>query len=215
LIDVRLALDDLARSRPLFHSEADFQHALAWEIHRRHPECLVRLEWPPPDWESGRVDMFFRMQDRSVAIELKYGTRALRCEVNGESFALKEGAHDTGKAGFYRDIQRLERLVLTERRADAGYAILLTNDWLYWQEPSHQATCAQFSTHEGRVVSSGVLKWAERTAESTKHECPEATIEGRYRLEWRPFSKPHPAKSAELRYLLVQIGGEVRQGCRA
>ena len=28
------ALEALAEQRPIFHSEADFQHAIAWEIHK-------------------------------------------------------------------------------------------------------------------------------------------------------------------------------------
>ena len=35
----------LARVRPLFHSEADFQHALAWLIHQRHSDARIRLEY--------------------------------------------------------------------------------------------------------------------------------------------------------------------------
>ena len=29
----------MALERPLFHAEADFQHALAWKIHETYPEC--------------------------------------------------------------------------------------------------------------------------------------------------------------------------------
>jgi hypothetical protein len=39
-------LTTLAQQRLLFHSEADFQHAFAWEIHKRLPQALVRLERP-------------------------------------------------------------------------------------------------------------------------------------------------------------------------
>ncbi len=39
---------DLAAHRPIFHSEADFQHALAWQIHEAMPDCEIRLEWPYP-----------------------------------------------------------------------------------------------------------------------------------------------------------------------
>jgi hypothetical protein len=31
--DLPHLMDALAAQRPIFHSEADFQHALAWEIH--------------------------------------------------------------------------------------------------------------------------------------------------------------------------------------
>lgn len=33
MFDVEAVLRDLALKRPIFHSEADFQHAVAWEVH--------------------------------------------------------------------------------------------------------------------------------------------------------------------------------------
>ena len=36
----------LAQRRAIFHSEADFQHAFAWEIRRLLPESDIRLELP-------------------------------------------------------------------------------------------------------------------------------------------------------------------------
>lgn len=40
-------LDELASTRPIFHSEADFQHALAMLIARQHPTARLRLETRP------------------------------------------------------------------------------------------------------------------------------------------------------------------------
>lgn len=48
MIDLPPVMSALAKDRPVFHSEADFQHALAWEIHRRWPETSVRLEFRVP-----------------------------------------------------------------------------------------------------------------------------------------------------------------------
>jgi hypothetical protein len=44
MITLENTLPSLSRERPIFHSEADFQHALAWHIHPRHPDTRVRLE---------------------------------------------------------------------------------------------------------------------------------------------------------------------------
>ncbi len=46
LIEMGEVLNTLATQRRVFHSEADFQHALAWEIHRRLPHAAIRLEYP-------------------------------------------------------------------------------------------------------------------------------------------------------------------------
>ena len=39
MLDIHQIMADLAKRRPVFHSEADFQHALAWLIHETRPGC--------------------------------------------------------------------------------------------------------------------------------------------------------------------------------
>ena len=43
-------LTALAKQRPILHSEADFQHAIAWKIHKRLPRASIRLERPVVVW---------------------------------------------------------------------------------------------------------------------------------------------------------------------
>lgn len=43
-LNIRSLLTVLGDSRNVFHSEADFQHALAWHIHQKMPEIQIRLE---------------------------------------------------------------------------------------------------------------------------------------------------------------------------
>jgi hypothetical protein len=45
-LSISEVLAALAKQRPLFHSEADFQHAIAWELHERLPRASVQLEHP-------------------------------------------------------------------------------------------------------------------------------------------------------------------------
>ena len=69
-INIHSLPTDLATRRPLFHSEADFQHALVWTIQQHHPEAGIRLETRP---ERGiRLDILVRMPEERIAIELKY-----------------------------------------------------------------------------------------------------------------------------------------------
>ena len=46
VVEIGEILSALAEQRPVFHSEADFQHAFAWEIHQQLPMASVRLELP-------------------------------------------------------------------------------------------------------------------------------------------------------------------------
>ena len=43
MLDIDGLMASLANRQKVFHSEADFQHALAWQIHEAAPESQVRL----------------------------------------------------------------------------------------------------------------------------------------------------------------------------
>ena len=86
MLDIPVLMRALARDRPVFHSEADFQHALAWRLHETIPDCGVRLEYKPPD---KRIYLDLWLEHFGVAIELNYRTRLLEMEHNGEVFALR------------------------------------------------------------------------------------------------------------------------------
>jgi len=46
--DLLAELQGLAHCQPIFHSEADFQHALAWRLHELWPEARIRLDGKLP-----------------------------------------------------------------------------------------------------------------------------------------------------------------------
>ena len=52
MLALHKAMDDLARRRPVFHAEADFQHALAWHLRRSGAVDDVRLEKPLNPWRA-------------------------------------------------------------------------------------------------------------------------------------------------------------------
>jgi hypothetical protein len=69
-------VEALRKSRGVFHSEADFQHALAWAIHVSDPSVHIRLETRP---EPGmRLDLLVSRPElgEHLALELKYLTAA-------------------------------------------------------------------------------------------------------------------------------------------
>ncbi len=132
-------LTSLASTRKLFHSEADFQHALAWHIHQAMPESQVRLEVDVMQVEHQRRFLDIWLPLEGIAIELKYKTRGLELEQDDESFVLRnQSAQDQGRYDFLRDIQRLERMRFKLEQCKAGYAVLLTNDSSYWKAPTHR-----------------------------------------------------------------------------
>lgn len=205
--DTEETLRHLATQRPLFHSEADFQHALAWFAHQSDPNIVVRLELPFRfDDSSEYLDLQFTNGSQALAVELKYKTRRLLFQHAGEDFSLKQqGAQDIGRYDFLADVERLERFVAA-KRATAGCAILLTNDPSYWSESARSGTVDEkFRLTEGRVVH-GSLAWLEHASAGTMRgrEKP-ITLNGKYTVAWKPYSMPCELPSGEFRYLAWHI----------
>jgi hypothetical protein len=207
MIDVDSLLEGLSATRPLFHSEADFQHAFAWAIHGKLPLASVRLELPiHADERDAHLDLWLAEGERSLAIELKYKTRGTTAIHHGESFRLKNhSAQDLGRYDFIKDIMRLEGF-LRAAHAGAGWAIILTNDSLYWQAPARQAGIdAAFRLHDGHPLS-GRLAWGPgASAGTTKNREAPLLLRGTYVPRWRDYSDIHGAKDSRFRYLAIPI----------
>src|SRR5438034_829148 len=111
-------MGNLAEVRPLFHNEADFQHAFAWQLHLENPDALVRLETKPLADRQWFVDLLVRLGDCGIALELKYLTRKLEVAAAAERYSLRNhSAHDTRRYDVVKDVARLEEIV-TARAAD-------------------------------------------------------------------------------------------------
>jgi hypothetical protein len=200
-------LASLADSRPVFHSEADFQHALAWAIHERDKSCELRLELRSPDL-PGRayIDIWLTNGDTATAVELKYKTRKLAVQVGKESFSLlDQSAQDIARYDFLKDIQRLEELVGARGRAK-GYAVFLTNDSAYWVRARGDNTVdAAFRIHEGRTVT-GTFQWGAGASKGTMRDRERPLeVKGRHELHWRDYSEPSATGYGLFRYLVVAV----------
>jgi len=79
----------------VFHSEADFQQAFAWEVRTQDPTVRVRLETRPAP--GLRLDLLLISKDgqRRTAVELKYLTRLWTGEFAGERFELSRTSGPT------------------------------------------------------------------------------------------------------------------------
>ena len=209
MIDMCAVLQALGDRRPVFHSEADFQHALAWQLHLCYSNCNIRLERPFPIHEEAiHVDIWCDTPACSLAIELKYVTRELNVVIHGERFALKnQAAEDVRRYDFLRDIQRLESIAESSHSV-CGYAIILTNNHLFWQKPTQgNVNDAEFRIHERRL-NSGTHDWGPNTGDGTKKDREDPIeIHDTYDLTWQDYADVHDdggSPSALFRYLLVR-----------
>jgi len=207
MIDIVSVLNKLACQRPIFHSEADFQHALAWEIHKKIPQASVHLELPVEvNQQSLHIDIWVVTDVEILAIELKYKTKKLTSLISNKQFQLKDQrAQDTGRYDFIKDIQRLEFLAL-DRRNVTGYAILLTNDPSYWQNSSSSKTVdAEFRLQDGRILG-GHLNWGDKASDGTKKNREQTLfLKGKYTLDWKDFSIVEEKANGVFRQLTVQV----------
>ncbi len=209
MINIEKTLTILASQRPVFHSEADFQHAFAWEIHRQLSNASIRLEFPLQlNSKSIHLDIWAAQNDRRLAIELKYKTRALSVRMSSEQFALNnQSAQDSGRYDFVKDVQRLEQIT-TNQTNTVGYAILLTNDSAYWT-PSRDSrpVDSDFRIEEGRTLH-GELQWGVGASEGTKHNREEALVlREKYAITWADYSQPSAESYGKFRYTVVEIHG--------
>ena len=207
MLDIDDLMAQLSKKRKVFHSEADFQHAFAWQIHEDVPECEIRLEFNPVPDKGRRMYLDIWIQIEKVAIELKYYTRRLDTTLSSERFLLlNQGAQDIRRYDYLKDIQRLESEV-TEKRTRQGFAVLLTNDPSYWKPPQPRETVdADFRIHEGRKIE-GELAWSPSASEGTTRgrETP-IRLKASYYMHYQDYANLSGEKYGEFRYLAVPVG---------
>lgn len=205
-LDLKQLMARLASERPIFHSEADFQHALAWQIHTAHPEARVRLETRP---ERGiRLDLLVSIKDETIAIELKYLVSRVDQVFLGERFNLpNQAAQDISRYDFLKDVARVERFV-ADRIADRGIALALSNDQGYWRSGTKlDPVDLMFRLNEGREIS-GALSWGLMAgAGTTKGREMPLKLTGRYECAWQDYSSigQSSGKPIVFRYLLIEV----------
>jgi hypothetical protein len=150
--------------------------------------------------------MVVRIEGREIGVELKYKTRRLVAESEGEHFALEDhSAQDLGRYDFFRDIERLEHFVLSSP-SRSGVALFLTNDSAYWRPPGRPSVgYRQFAMTESRVAS-GQLVWQEGAGEGTRknRESP-IKLRGTYPIQWKDYSTLQPGSYGQFRYVIVQV----------
>lgn len=205
--DIKEILKKLFKERPIFHSEADFQFALAWKIKELNPESKIRLEMRSDNFDRKEyLDILVELDNKKYPIELKYKTKKLDYEWNDkddkEKFNLSnQGAQDNGRYDFIKDISRIERIVDS---ISIGYAIFLTNDKSYWEASKNveQSGYVDFRLDTNKqYLKNGKLKWGENITHSVNSgRKNELNLNGKYKLEWN-----NTENELEFKYLLVEV----------
>lgn len=202
MVNIERILSLLSEKRPVFRSERDFQEAL---------HNILRAEGLRPEKNKTingiRVDLWIEQDGKEIVIQLRHKTKKLSVEVNAEKYDLKNhGAQDISRYDFLKDVQSIERLCL-ENPLRMGFAILLTNDHLYWQQPvKSRSVDEDFLLFEGNCLS-GECGWKEEAGYGTTNgrENP-IYLKSLHKMKWKTYST-FPASNSEFRYLCVDVIG--------
>lgn len=161
---LRKTLEILSLRRPVFHSEADFQHELAIELNKNGYK--VRLEVPRTVSIKGvpvavEIDLLVK-SEIWTAIELKYVKQRAEIEYDGESFnLLNSWGTNLSRFDCLSDLQRVEALVAAGD-VKKGFTIFLSNVNKAWEVDNsrNQNLARNFSIHDGRDLKAGFeLNW--------------------------------------------------------
>ena len=204
-MDLNKAVNALRMKRPAFHSEADFQFALAWEIQTTYPNAEIRLEYPAVKKAKEYVDILIKHEGSVYPVELKYKTRKLSFELGDESYNLKNhGAGDFGSYDFVKDICRLEGFTSNIDGYKQGYAIWLTNDPYYWNPPRKSNTgAAAFRVYHGSTKT-GTLAWGSAMTNTHGRESP-LTLTREYTISWQDYSEVTQGSMGIFKYALIEV----------
>ncbi len=199
------ALASLGEKRPVFHSEADFQFALAWEIKRICPDADIRLEIPLRAGDRAyEIDLLYRIEGRRVAVELKYFKAGLQATIRGEHYRLsRQAAFLNHRYDAVKDIERLEHILALDY-VDEAYAVILTNQPTYWMESrGNGGLDSEFRLDEGRSLS-GLLNWRDENSGTARKRPNPLILVGRYELRWLAYSHIPDQEHGEFRVLVVK-----------
>lgn len=208
MIDIFDLLSKLSRKRPIFHSEADFQHELAWLIHECYPNAKIRLELPSGNIDKKEhLDLVVTLNNQIVVIELKYKKTAITIEVYNEIFSLKsDSALDISRYDYLKDIERIENYV-DRNNGSIGYAIMISNEDIFWREMKPGQNSEAFFIHEGRLLPKGLeLRWHTKASKGTMFgRTKSLTLKDEYIMNWKDYSILGDGRYKKFKVLVTEI----------
>ena len=116
--------------------------------------------------------MFLTKTEKTVPIELKYKTKKLKTEFNGESYDLtNHGATDIGRYSFRKDIYRIEQYLSKEKNSDFGIIFILTNEDNYIKNNvgEKETFDKHFTCHQNSIIKKEFRGWNYSKIDTSKY----------------------------------------------
>lgn len=219
--DIVNVLQNMSITRPAFCSEADFQLAFSWELKNylvRNPKLSgsyeVFLERRfETDKKSYYVDICLESEEELCLIELKYKTICDEVVIYNrlsDKYMLKEqAANDLGRYGYLKDVYRIENILQSNsKKIRKGFAIILTNDYKYYQEPTFSLKTIDrtFRIHERTSTLNPFVNPIEWSILTTTpkwiNSYPSFAIQHIPSFKWHTYSKQ---ANRIFKYLITEI----------
>ena len=219
-IDIVQIIAALLKDRKLFWSEDDFKFAFATQLQLKFGNVAeVRLEkrYKGENGKNSYTDIVVRMGGRNFPIELKYKTtEGSYADLNNEVVGLMtHSAVDLGCYAYLKDVNRLEYLAKTDPDFERGFAIILTNEPLYFKYTGRRSVYEAFKIYDGKTVS-GMLDWDRSNYDIEKlpswlKSHPAFELTGSYDMNWRNYgsvlqSLDDPADCTQFKYQIAVVG---------
>lgn len=236
---IETVLLSLANERKVFWSEADFQFAFAWKLkemlqkdsnpqstinvrlERRADALEQRTDAPEQGNEKENsgdiyIDIWVEINEKVYPIELKYKT--IKCTITdgSEEYKLKQhGACDIGCYLYLKDVERIEEL--SESLGDnfgKGFAIMLTNDHLYWDQPKttpDTTVFRDFRIYDGRKIVAGQkLNWHPSSNKQPVWQKELGKLNDNYIIKWGDYSNFNKegeanGQASPFKYSIIEI----------
>ena len=210
-------LDELAKVDHFFVSEVHLQTEFIIKAHELFPEYKYLPELVPSKVPAEykelfgnkgvHFDLLILANDEKILVEFKYITKSYSEVINGLNVSVKShAAHDIRRYDSWKDISRIESFVnSTESDVDAGYFILLTNDYGFWNKKDSDTQDAMFQLNNGRHEPESKA-WKEGTPEGTKKGRSQAiTIKNPYNFEYVPFYCPNQKNGIKNQFMSLVV----------
>lgn len=198
-------LSDFGHNNRIFHSEAELQFCIAWELKNRNRDIDVWFEYPAEQIKNEhkripQIDLVIQNNNLLFPIEIKYAKGNLSYKnINLSNKPLDE-CFDVAK-----DIKRLEDFSEKYDNFDKGYVIVVSNNFSWFKD--HRPSSKVFTydsyllDHDSNILT-GMIKYKI----DDNHKSQQIIeLKGKYDTKWQEYCSLGNNINEIFKYLIIEI----------
>lgn len=202
------ALKNLGKRNIIYHSEAELQFKLAWELYRNASISDIYFEYPAKNMPSGNryndmIDLVIVSKGKEYPIEIKYPKGVYRDSTYNLKYKPVDECYE-----IVRDIDRIEQYVGNNISSDKGYVIVLSNNTSYWGTPKpHALLSLTMYMTDNTTLNSGIHIFKPGSKRFKDTKCNQHILNN-YNIKWEPYCVKKTTLSNNknvFKYLLLEV----------